>query len=289
MQIAEHRQSSSASCVLLSLSFDRLTASSVFGSRGTISRSKQTVKSARVTVYKGNGDKQSIMSVSEKTRKDHRALYKAKTPPWKETYRKRCMARLRESREKLQEKFRKVSSSINESDEFITDLMRDELQTMQKKLCSGEEKLDIEMDELSSADFDIESVLNLFEDIQEELRQEEIKMLAEFEKYQASLKAEEDVLCSAIEQLSSEDVICPVCQKNSLLQNKSVIFCKCGVRVDTEQDCLTLKNVKRLLDEGVGLHGHSCDTPPSFSVVSEHGPQNLLMSCRSCDWMSIII
>lgn len=28
------------------------------------------------------------------------------------------------------------------------------------------------MDELSSADFDIESVLNLFEDIQEELRQE---------------------------------------------------------------------------------------------------------------------
>ena len=38
-------------------------------------------------------------------------------------------------------------------------------------------------------------------------------MLAEFEKYQASLKAEEDVLCSAIEQLSSEDVICPVCQK----------------------------------------------------------------------------
>lgn len=55
------------------------------------------------------------------------------------------MARLRESREKLQEKFRKVRSSINESDEFITDLMRDELQTMQKKLCSGEEKLDIEV------------------------------------------------------------------------------------------------------------------------------------------------
>lgn len=229
------------------------------------------------------------MSVSEKTRKDHRALYKAKTPPWKETYRKRCMTRLRESREKLQEKFRKISASINETDEFITDLMRDELQTMQKNLGSGEEKLDIEMEGFSAADFDIESVLNLFEDIQEELRQEELKMLAEFEKYEASVREEEDVLCSAIASLSAEEVICPVCQKNSLLQNKSVIFCKCGVRVDTEQDCLTLRNVKQLLDDGVKLHGKTCDTPPTFSVVSALGPQNLLMSCQSCDWMSIII
>lgn len=55
------------------------------------------------------------------------------------------MSRLRESREKLQEKFRKISASINETDEFITDLMRDELQTMQKNLGSGEEKLDIEV------------------------------------------------------------------------------------------------------------------------------------------------
>lgn len=229
------------------------------------------------------------MSVSEKTRKDHRALYKAKTPPWKETYRKRCMSRLRESREKLQEKFRKISASINETDEFITDLMRDELQTMQKNLGSGEEKLDIEMEGFSAADFDIESVLNLFEDIQEELRHEELKMLAEFEKYEASVREEEDVLCSAIASLSAEEVICPVCQKNSLLQKKSVIFCKCGVRVDTEQDCLTLRNVKQLLDDGVKLHGKTCDTPPTFSVVSELGPQNLLMSCQSCDWMSIII
>lgn len=55
------------------------------------------------------------------------------------------MTRLRESREKLQEKFRKISASINETDEFVTDLMRDELQTMQKNLGSGEEKLDIEV------------------------------------------------------------------------------------------------------------------------------------------------
>lgn len=229
------------------------------------------------------------MSVSDKTRKDHRALYKAKTPPWKETYRKRCLDRLKESRGKLQEKFRNISTALNEKDEFITDLMREELQTMQKNLCSGEEKLDVEMDDFSAADFDIESVLNLFEDIQEELRQEELKMLAEFEQYEASLRQEEDALCSAIESLSAEDVICPVCQKNSMLQNKSVIFCKCGVRVDTEQDCLTLVNVKKLLDEGVKLHENTCTTPPTFSVVSDLGPQNLLMSCKSCDWMSIII
>ncbi|XP_048751806.2 RPA-interacting protein B-like isoform X3 [Ostrea edulis] len=229
------------------------------------------------------------MSVRDKTRKDHRALYKAKTPPWKDAYRKRCIARLRESREKLQEKFRNIKSAINEDDEFITDLMRQELQTMQKKFCAGEEKLDIEMDDFDAADFDIESVLNLFEDIQDELRQEELKMLAEFEKYEASLLEEENVLCSAIERLTAEEVICPVCQKSCLLQNKSVIFCKCGVRVDTEQDCLNLKNVKALLEDGVKVHGDTCDSPPTFSVVSELGPQNLLMSCKSCDWMSIII
>lgn len=135
------------------------------------------------------------------------------------------------------------------------------------------------MEGFSAADFDIESVLNLFEDIQEELRHEELKMLAEFEKYEASVREEEDVLCSAIASLSAEEVICPVCQKNSLLQNKSVIFCKCGVRVDTEQDCLTLRNVKQLLDDGVKLHGKTCDTPPTFSVVSELGPKTY--SCHA--------
>jgi DNA-binding ferritin-like protein len=58
---------------------------------------------------------------------------------------KRCITRLRESREKLQEKFRNIKSAIDEDDEFITNLMRQELQTIQKKLCAGEEKLDIEV------------------------------------------------------------------------------------------------------------------------------------------------
>ncbi|KAK3084230.1 hypothetical protein FSP39_010327 [Pinctada imbricata] len=217
--------------------------------------------------------------MSERTRKEHRDLYKAKTPPWKETYRKRCLERLRESRGKLQDRFRKINNKeISKDDDFIGELMKNELRSLQKSAKDSKDIHDEEM--IEAGDIDIDSVLALFTDIQEELKKEEMALLQEFEIYEESLRREEHVLCTAIERLCTEEVICPVCKINPLFQNKCVIFCKCGLRLDTEQDCLTLANVKRNLESNIQQHGDSCGETANFTCVQDYGCDNLLMSCQ---------
>ncbi|KAJ8312118.1 hypothetical protein KUTeg_009491 [Tegillarca granosa] len=190
------------------------------------------------------------------------------------------MERLRQSRSKLQDRFRKLSKDDFKDDSFIEDLMREELEVIQKSLYSSSNDIEIDDIDLKDLDLDIDTTLSLFEDIQEELRREEMKLLEEFDTYERSLHIEEAALCTAIERLSADEVICPVCQKNPLLQNKSVIFCKCGMRVNTEQDCLTLKDIKKQLEDGMSQHGNTCDGFATFSVVEDLGSQNLLMSCK---------
>jgi DNA-directed RNA polymerase subunit RPC12/RpoP len=43
---------------------------------------------------------------------------------------------------------------------------------------------------------------------------------------------EEEALHAQIQQ--QNEALCPVCKKNKLLQNKQVIFCGCGLRIDTK-------------------------------------------------------
>ncbi|XP_045174147.2 RPA-interacting protein A-like [Mercenaria mercenaria] len=152
-----------------------------------------------------------------------------------------------------------------------------------------QEKAALDIENEGSLDFNIDQILDMFEDIQTELRQEELRMLEEYSNYEQSLLLEEKSLCSAIDKLSTIEVICPMCKKNTLLTNKSVIFCRCGLRINTEQDCLTLTNVKQMLDTGLEQHGEKCDCEPVYTVMSETGTSNLLMTCPDCDWMSVVI
>ncbi|XP_052799474.1 RPA-interacting protein A-like [Mya arenaria] len=122
------------------------------------------------------------------------------------------------------------------------------------------------------------------------LRHEELRLLEEYSSYeQGTLQLEEQSLCSALDKLSAVEVVCPLCKKSTLMLNKSVIFCKCGLRIDTEQDGLSLGNVQRLLEMGLEQHGAACHCEPVYSLVSDAGPTNLLMTCPDCDWMSVVI
>ncbi|KAL4223418.1 hypothetical protein ACF0H5_016889 [Mactra antiquata] len=198
----------------------------------------------------------------------------------------RCLDRLRESRDKLKARFRKLPTSKN-NDMFIEELMKTEWDTLRKEHEKGFKELDVEAN--GDLDLNIDQILDMFDDIQSELRQEEIRMLEEYSNYEESLQLEEECLCSAIHKLSTEEVICPLCKKHTLLTNKSVIFCQCGLRINTEQDCLTLTNVQQMLDLGLKQHSEKCESEPVFSVVVEVGTSNLLMTCPDCDWMSVVI
>ncbi|XP_071945816.1 RPA-interacting protein B-like [Antedon mediterranea] len=224
---------------------------------------------------------------SAKWERDHRALYKATTPPsWKETYRKRCLQRLRKSRDNLLERIRCSGSIIQDGKlpSVVTDVMEKEWRVLRaERRCTDVPDLVEEID-------DIDTVLSIMEEIQLELMKEEQTLLGE---YEAHLKHEEEVLCASVANMHTKEVVtCPICKRNGLMENKGVIFCACGLRIQTEQDCLTLSNVRQQLGDGVDLHTNSmCLGQPVFSVNSLDmiGSQNLLMSCEDCDFLHVVI
>lgn len=46
-------------------------------------------------------------------------------------------------------------------------------------------------------------------------------------------------------------MVCPLCQKDYLLQNFNVIFCRCGARIDSQFGSLTLEQLQHRLTEVV--------------------------------------
>ncbi|GBN37935.1 hypothetical protein AVEN_109755-1 [Araneus ventricosus] len=57
-------------------------------------------------------------------------LYKAKTPPWKETFRMKCFQHFKNSRGRLVDKFRRLEQC---SDETFDVLMNEDWKTLSKK------------------------------------------------------------------------------------------------------------------------------------------------------------
>eukprot|EP00731_Ephydatia_muelleri_P023125 Em0015g708a len=137
-----------------------------------------------------------------------------------------------------------------------------------------------------SDDNDIEYVLSIVEELTQELMLEEERILAQHEQ---NTKLSEEALCAAIECLATSDVICPVCQKDVLHQNKHIIFCSCGVRLDTAQDGVTLSYIQKQLEECCAYHSGLCCGKPVFSLEDTVGIQNIIMNCSVCDHMDIII
>ncbi|GFY37014.1 RPA-interacting protein A [Trichonephila inaurata madagascariensis] len=210
--------------------------------------------------------------------KEHHTLYKLKTPPWKETFRMRCYQRLKNSRGRLVDKFRGIESC---SDETIDVLMREDWKAMSKKNNPLSSIFQNNVNDLD--DGEINEFINIMEEIQKEFLEEERKYL---EEYAAS---EARNLNLEIDWLKQDEIICPVCQKNPLHQILSVIFCACGLRIDVQQDGLTLQHLKASLHKGLEDHEQNCLVTPSFSLLHFLNDTNLAITCGVCSFMYIVI
>ncbi|XP_062844976.1 RPA-interacting protein [Trichomycterus rosablanca] len=218
----------------------------------------------------------------------HRSLYKGTTPPWKETYRKRCVERLKNSRAQLLERYRQMGES-SKSSLLVQEVMEVEwnaLQSTNQRLPSLWKK-----DGVSDLYADVQEYdeLAILEEIQQELISQELSIIDE---YQKSQQYEEKYLNSVVDNLEEEKgkLICPVCHMNKLTVNSHFTSCPCGLYINTMGRNITPEVLQCLLETKVTEHMEDCLQNPVFSVASSvDGAPNLMISCKVCDYLSIIL
>ncbi|XP_014675750.1 PREDICTED: RPA-interacting protein B-like [Priapulus caudatus] len=219
--------------------------------------------------------------------RDHSSLYKNRTPNWKEAFRKRCFEQLKSRRESVIERFRQCPSNCQlkeEEEELVALLIKEEWKKMrEEKLASFDEEF------LRDGCEHVESCLSVMEDIKASLMEEEAAMVRE---YETQLSLDEAQICDAVRSLHTDDIICPFCQRYPIMINRSVIFCRCGLRINTQEDALTLGMVRSNLDEGLQSHSSVCHNQPHFSVLQTEANGTtsfLMMTCTLCDFMHVVI
>ncbi|NXK47010.1 RIPA protein, partial [Chauna torquata] len=205
----------------------------------------------------------------------HRALYKGPAaPPWKETYRRRCMERLRRSRAKLLDRYRRAGEGVcGPAALLVQEVMQQEWQSLQAAarrppaLRGGEALAQVleDPDELAVLD-----------EIQQELILQEQLVIEEYER---SLRFDEECLNAMLDGLdASNKIICPVCRKNNLTVSCHSVFCQCGLYILTQD--MTEEKLRSLLENTLTEHSHRCFHNPEFTVTSGmEEAASLLMTC----------
>ncbi|XP_018408873.1 PREDICTED: RPA-interacting protein [Nanorana parkeri] len=220
----------------------------------------------------------------------HRALYKGTTPPWKETYRKRCVERLKSNRSRLLDKFRQVGETVNGGiggSFLVQEVMEEEWKAMQSS--SGSFPSLWKKEDFSQAlgilqDHD---ELVTLEEIRQELLLEEQAMVAEIESI---LQFEEDSLYSVVGMNAEHLIVCPVCNRNYLTVTSCFVLCQCGVYINCKSQGMNIEKLQSLLELNLSAHSNCCSERPVFSIVLDaEGVSSLFMSCTVCDAMGVII
>ncbi|XP_053473989.1 RPA-interacting protein isoform X1 [Ictalurus furcatus] len=217
----------------------------------------------------------------------HRSLYKSTTPPWKETYRKRCVERLKNSRSRLLEKYRQMRDTTKSS-LLVQEVMEVEwsaLQSANQRLPSLWKK-----DGVSDMYRDVQEhdELAVLEEIQQELVSQELSIIEEYHKSQQYEEMYFDSIVDGMEE--DGKLICPVCHANNLTVNSHFTSCPCGLYINTVGRNITADVLQHLLELRVTEHLEYCLQNPIFSVASNvDGGPNLMMSCRVCDYLTIVL
>ncbi|KAM6118387.1 RPA-interacting protein [Phoenicopterus ruber ruber] len=215
----------------------------------------------------------------------HRARYKGSAaPPWKETYRRRCMERLRSSRAKLLGRYRQAGAkACGPAALLVQEVMEQEWQALR----AARESLP----SLWGAGALVQILedpdeLAVLEEIQQELILQEQLVIEEYER---SLQFDEECLNAMLDGLDASDkVICPVCRKNNLTVRNHLVFCQCGLYISTQG--MTEEKLRSLLENTVTEHSHRCFHNPEFTVTSGMEEEtSLLMSCPVCDSWTILL
>ncbi|XP_044850080.1 RPA-interacting protein isoform X2 [Mauremys mutica] len=163
----------------------------------------------------------------------HRALYKgAAAPPWKETYRRRCVERLKNSRAKLLDRYRQAGENVHcnaRAALLVQEVMEVEWQALQSVNASLPS---LRRKEALSQMLEYPDELAVLEEIQQELISQEQLTIEEYER---SLQFDQDCLNAMLDSLDAGNkIICPVCKRNSLTVMSHLVLCQCGLYISTQ-------------------------------------------------------
>ncbi|XP_062815453.1 RPA-interacting protein isoform X2 [Anolis carolinensis] len=205
----------------------------------------------------------------------HRGLYKgAARPPWKDAFRQRCVERLKNSRARLLERYRKVGDNASSVEE--------------KEALLVQEVMEVEWKAEAFAEALEDSELAVLEEIQRELIWQE-RQRAALEEYEQSLRFDEESLKAALQGLEEEpSVLCPICRRHSLGVTSRSVACPCGLHIATQE--MTEDRLRSLLGEAMMEHNQHCRGSPEFAITSGmEGEATLLMSCKVCDSWAVVL
>ncbi|KAG7506200.1 hypothetical protein JOB18_048989 [Solea senegalensis] len=203
----------------------------------------------------------------------------------------RCVDRLKNSRSRLLERYRQTGESPQRSGSgasiIVQEVMEEEwsaLQSEDRRLPSlwGPEGITEMFSVMKEYD-----ELAVLEEIQQELMSQEMSIIDEYER---NLLFEQQYISSVVEGMEEMHIICPMCRANNLNINSHFISCPCGVYINTKKRNITPDVLRHLLESRVSEHMEDCLHNPVFSVAANtDSTSNLMISCKVCDYLSIVL
>ncbi|KAG1672656.1 RPA-interacting protein A [Nymphon striatum] len=214
----------------------------------------------------------------------HKAMYKRKNSPWRDVYRQRCLEQVKKGRQRLIDRFRNIEPDFK-CENGIMEVMAQEWEALKSdhnlpSLHSG--IFDSQLLNDSSEDEADEEIISFIDMVKEELLETEKQIILEYEK-------NTNFTNNAVNNFHSDAVTCPICKKNPLMLNNGILFCTCGIRLNTEQDCISMSNIKEQLKLGMTSHNSGCCAEPNFSVSRMFEMSNIVLTCSICDFIFIVV